>query len=103
MESGHLGESGAAFGSHLHLCAAPTGVSPSNNPRQRWFHSSLYRSAALGRAPNNVAAIDITVFVTPPHQASLVNTATFDTTLNLPTVRFQDQRPQRRRLPRIRT
>ncbi|MBK7599050.1 MAG: DUF11 domain-containing protein [Acidobacteria bacterium] len=69
--------SGATF-----TCAAPTGVNPSNNPQGNG--GSLVCTAPLlsANAPNNVAAIDITVFIDPATKASLVNTATFDATLN---------------------
>ena len=69
--------SGATF-----TCAAPTGVSPQNNPQTNG--GSLVCTAPLlsANAPNNVAAIDITVFIDPATKASLVNTATVDATLN---------------------
>ncbi|MFN0112301.1 MAG: hypothetical protein ACKVZH_25855 [Blastocatellia bacterium] len=69
--------SGATF-----TCAAPTGVNPSNNPQGNG--GSLVCTAPLlaANAPNNVAAIDVTVFIDPAAKASLVNTATFDATIN---------------------
>ncbi len=69
--------SGATF-----TCAPPTGVNPSNNPQGNG--GSLVCTAPLlsANAPNNAAAIDITVFIDPATKASLVNTAVVDATLN---------------------
>jgi len=69
--------SGATF-----TCAPPTGVNPSNNPQGNG--GSLVCTAPLlsANAPNNTAAIDITVFIDPATKASLVNTATVDATIN---------------------
>jgi large repetitive protein len=69
--------SGATF-----VCAPPTGVNPNSNPQGNG--GSLVCTAPLlsANAPNNVAAIDITVFIDPATKASLVNTATVDATLN---------------------
>ncbi len=69
--------SGATF-----TCAPPTGVNPANNPQGNG--GSLVCTAPLlsANAPNNVAAIDITVFIDPATKASLVNTAVVDATLN---------------------
>ncbi|MBK6799570.1 MAG: DUF11 domain-containing protein [Acidobacteria bacterium] len=44
----HLGESGASFGSHLHLCGADRRQPVEQPAGQRWF-TRLYRSAALGQ------------------------------------------------------
>ncbi|MEK7833281.1 MAG: hypothetical protein AAB401_19480, partial [Acidobacteriota bacterium] len=69
--------SGATF-----TCAPPAGVNPNNNPQGNG--GSLVCTAPLlsANAPNNVAAIDITVFIDPATKASQVNTATFDATIN---------------------
>ncbi|MBL8187471.1 MAG: DUF11 domain-containing protein [Acidobacteria bacterium] len=69
--------SGATF-----TCAPPTGVNPSNNPQGNG--GSLVCTAPLlsANAPNNVAAIDVTVFIDPATKANLVDTATFDATIN---------------------
>ncbi|MGH9801708.1 MAG: hypothetical protein ACRD82_15190, partial [Blastocatellia bacterium] len=69
--------SGATF-----TCAPPTGVSPSNNPQGNG--GSLVCTAPLlsANAPNNTAAIDITVFIDPATKASLIDVATFDATIN---------------------
>ncbi|MDQ3013022.1 MAG: DUF11 domain-containing protein, partial [Acidobacteriota bacterium] len=69
--------SGATF-----TCAAPVGINPGNNPQSNG--GSIVCTAPLlsANAPNNVAAIDITVFIDPATKASLVDTATFDATLN---------------------
>jgi uncharacterized repeat protein (TIGR01451 family) len=69
--------SGATF-----TCAAPVGINPGNNPQSNG--GSIVCTAPLlsANAPNNVAAIDVTVFIDPATKASLVDTATFDATLN---------------------
>lgn len=69
--------SGATF-----TCAPPTGVNPSNNPQGNG--GSLVCTAPLlsANAPNNVAAVDVTVFIDPATKASLVDVATFDATIN---------------------
>ncbi len=69
--------SGATF-----TCAPPTGVNPSNNPQGNG--GSLVCTAPLlsANAPNNIAAIDVTVFIDPATKANLVDTATFDATIN---------------------
>ncbi|MEK7832118.1 MAG: hypothetical protein AAB401_13580, partial [Acidobacteriota bacterium] len=69
--------SGATF-----TCSAPTGINIVNNPQGNG--GSLVCTAPLlsANAPNNVAAIDVTVFIDPATKASLVNTATFDATIN---------------------
>jgi uncharacterized repeat protein (TIGR01451 family) len=69
--------SGATF-----TCAAPTGVNPGNNPQSNG--GSIVCTAPLlsANAPNNTAAIDITVFIDPATKASLVDVATFDATIN---------------------
>ncbi len=69
--------SGATF-----TCAAPTGINIVNNPQGNG--GSLVCTAPLlsANAPNNTAAIDVTVFIDPATKASLVDTATFDATIN---------------------
>ncbi|MGE0103640.1 MAG: hypothetical protein AB7H86_15060 [Blastocatellales bacterium] len=69
--------SGATF-----TCAPPTGVNPANNPQGNG--GSLVCTAPLlsANAPNNTAAIDITVFIDPATKTDLVNTAVVDATLN---------------------
>ncbi len=69
--------SGATF-----TCAAPTGINIINNPQGNG--GSLVCTAPLlsANAPNNVAAIDVTVFIDPATKASLVDVATFDATIN---------------------
>ncbi|MDQ3012735.1 MAG: DUF11 domain-containing protein, partial [Acidobacteriota bacterium] len=69
--------SGATF-----TCASPAGVNTQNNPQGNG--GSLVCTAPLlsANAPNNTAAIDVTVFIDPATKASLVNTATFDATIN---------------------
>jgi uncharacterized repeat protein (TIGR01451 family) len=69
--------SGATF-----TCAAPTGVSPNNNPQGNGGSLACTAPLLSANAPNNVAAIDITVFIDAATKASLVNTATVDATLN---------------------
>ena len=69
--------SGATF-----TCAAPTGVNPSNNPQGNGGTLVCTAPSLSANAPNNTAAIDVTVFIDPATKASLVNTATFDATIN---------------------
>lgn len=70
-------------------CAPPTGVNPNNNPQGNG--GSLACTAPLLTAVDdpgtatireNEAAIDITVFIDPATKGSLVDTATFDATIN---------------------
>ncbi len=69
--------SGATF-----TCAAPTGINPGNNPQSNG--GSIVCTAPLlsANAPNNTAAVDITVFIDPATKANLVDVATFDATIN---------------------
>ena len=69
--------SGATF-----TCAPPAGVSPQNNPQGNG--GSLVCTAPLlaANAPNNVAAIDVTVFIDPATKGNLIDVATFDATIN---------------------
>lgn len=69
--------SGATF-----TCAPPTGVNPGNNPQGNGGSVVCTAPLLSSVAPNNVAAIDITIFVDPATRASLVDTATFDATIN---------------------
>jgi uncharacterized repeat protein (TIGR01451 family) len=69
--------SGATF-----TCAPPTGVNPSNNPQGNGGSIACTAPLLSANAPNNVAAIDITVFIDPATRASLVDVATVDATLN---------------------
>ncbi len=69
--------SGATF-----TCAPPAGVSPQNNPQGNGGSIVCTAPLLAANAPNNTAAIDITVFIDPATKASLVNTATFDATIN---------------------
>ncbi len=63
-------------------CAAPTGVNPSNNPQGNGGSLACTAPVLSANAPNNTAAIDITVFIDAATKANLVNTATIDATLN---------------------
>jgi len=69
--------SGATF-----VCAAPSGIDPTNNPQSNG--GSLVCTAPLlsANAPNNTAAIDVKVFIDPATKANLVDVATVDATLN---------------------
>ncbi len=69
--------SGATF-----TCAPPAGVSPQSNPQGNG--GSLVCTAPLlaANAPNNFAAIDVTVFIDPATKANLIDVATFDATVN---------------------
>lgn len=69
--------SGATF-----TCAAPTGVSPNSNPQGNGGTLACTAPLLSANAPNNTAAIDVTVFIDPSTRANLVNTATVDATLN---------------------
>jgi len=69
--------SGATF-----TCAPPTGINPANNPQGNGGSLVCTAPVLSANAPNNVAAIDITVFIDPATKASLVNTAVVDATLN---------------------
>ena len=69
--------SGATF-----TCAPPAGVSPQNNPQGNGGSIVCTAPLLAANAPNNTAAIDITIFIDPATKASLVNTATFDATIN---------------------
>ncbi|MGE0129547.1 MAG: hypothetical protein AB7U82_15830 [Blastocatellales bacterium] len=69
--------SGATF-----TCSPPTGVNPSNNPQLNGGQVVCTAPLLSANAPNNTAAIDITVFIDPATKASLVNMATFDATIN---------------------
>lgn len=63
-------------------CAPPTGVNPSNNPQGNGGSLACTAPLLSANAPNNTAAIDVTVFIDPATKASLVNTANFDATIN---------------------
>jgi uncharacterized repeat protein (TIGR01451 family) len=69
--------SGATF-----TCAPPTGINPGNNPQSNGGSVVCTAPLLSANAPNNVAAIDITVFIDPATKASLVDVATFDATIN---------------------
>ncbi|HKO99492.1 MAG TPA: choice-of-anchor Q domain-containing protein [Pyrinomonadaceae bacterium] len=69
--------SGATF-----TCAPPTGVNPANNPQLNGGSVVCTAPLLSANAPNNVAAIDVTVFIDPATRASMVNSATVDATLN---------------------
>ena len=63
-------------------CAAPTGVNPQNNPQGNGGSLACTAPILSANAPNNTAAIDITVFIDPATKANLVNTSTIDATIN---------------------
>lgn len=63
-------------------CAPPTGVNPSNNPQGNGGLLQCTAPSLSANAPNNTASIDVTVFIDPATKASLVDTATFDATIN---------------------
>lgn len=69
--------SGATF-----TCSPPSGVNPSNNPQLNGGQVVCTAPLLSANAPNNTAAIDITVFIDPATKANLVDTATFDATIN---------------------
>ncbi|MCG3163125.1 MAG: hypothetical protein JMDDDDMK_04503 [Acidobacteria bacterium] len=69
--------SGATF-----TCSPPSGVNPANNPQLNGGQVVCTAPLLSANAPNNTAAIDITVFIDPATKASLVDTATFDATIN---------------------
>ncbi len=69
--------SGATF-----TCSAPTGVNPANNPQANGGSVACTAPLLSANAPNNTAAVDITVFIDPATRASVVNTATVDATIN---------------------
>ncbi|MDX2032752.1 MAG: hypothetical protein SF339_18895 [Blastocatellia bacterium] len=69
--------SGATF-----TCAPPAGVSPANNPQGNGGTLQCTAPLLSANAPNNVAAIDVTVFIDPATRGNLVDTATFDATIN---------------------
>jgi uncharacterized repeat protein (TIGR01451 family) len=69
--------SGATF-----ICAPPTGVNPQNNPGNNGGSVVCTAPLLTATAPNNTAAIDITVFIDAATKASLINTAVVDATLN---------------------
>lgn len=64
------------------VCAPPTGVNPSNNPQGNGGSVVCTAPLLSANAPNNTAAIDITVFIDPTTKANLVDTAIFDATIN---------------------
>ena len=64
------------------VCAPPTGVNPSNNPQGNGGSVVCTAPLLSANAPNNTAAIDITVFIDPATKANLVDTAIFDATIN---------------------
>jgi hypothetical protein len=69
--------SGATF-----TCAPPAGINPGNNPQGNGGSIACTAPLLSANAPNNVAAIDITVFIDPATRASLVDVATVDATIN---------------------
>ncbi len=64
------------------VCAPPTGVSPQNNPQGNGGSVVCTAPLLSANAPNNTAAIDVTVFIDPATKANLVDTAIFDATIN---------------------
>jgi uncharacterized repeat protein (TIGR01451 family) len=69
--------SGATF-----TCDPPTGVNPSNNPQGNGGSVVCTAPFLSASAPNNVAAIDVTIFIDPATRASLFNTASVDATFD---------------------
>ncbi|HMV84975.1 MAG TPA: isopeptide-forming domain-containing fimbrial protein [Blastocatellia bacterium] len=69
--------SGATF-----TCSQPQGVSQQNNPQQNGGSVVCTAPLLAANAPNNTAAIDVTVFIDPATKANLVDVATFDATIN---------------------
>ncbi len=69
--------SGATF-----TCGVPTGIPFSNNPAGNGGTVTCTAPLLSANAPNNTAAIDITVFIDRLTTVNLVNVATVDATLN---------------------
>lgn len=64
-------------------CAPPTGINPANNPQSNGGSIVCNALGSLSAvAPNNVTAIDVTVFIDPATKADLVNTASVNATTN---------------------
>ncbi|MFN0111622.1 MAG: hypothetical protein ACKVZH_22400 [Blastocatellia bacterium] len=68
--------------SAIFTCAPPTGINPINNPQLNGGSVVCTAPLLSANAPNNTAAIDITVFIDGATKTSLVNVATVDATLN---------------------
>lgn len=64
------------------VCAPPTGVNPQNNPQGNGGSVVCTAPLLSANAPNNTAAIDVTVFIDPATKANLIDTAIFDATIN---------------------
>ncbi len=64
------------------VCAPPTGVSPQNNPQGNGGTLVCTAPSLSANAPNNTASVDVTVFIDPATKANLIDTATFDATIN---------------------
>ena len=64
------------------ICSPPTGVNPINNPGGNGGSVVCTAPLMSANAPNNTAAIDVTVFIDPATKATLVNVATIDATLS---------------------
>ncbi|NOT61613.1 MAG: DUF11 domain-containing protein, partial [Acidobacteria bacterium] len=63
-------------------CAPPVGINITNNPQSNGGSVACTAPSLSANAPNNTAAVDITVFIDAATKANLVNTATVDATIN---------------------